>query len=142
MNINESITFLFTEVTNAFWIKLDKSMKEIGLHGGQIFVLISLWKRDAQSQIEIANNLKISAPTVNQMIVSLKKGGFVKSRRDTKDKRVVIISLTKKGNDIRPQLMEQWNELENTFFGCLSETEKLIILQIFGKIKTNIFDEN
>lgn len=140
MNINESIIFLFSDITSSFWVKLDKSMKEIGLHGGQVFILISLWEMDDQSQIQLAGNLNISPPTVNQMVVSLKKGGFIKTKRSQTDGRVVLISLTEKGTAIKPKLLAKWEELEDNFFGYLSETERLILLQIFGKMKTNLFE--
>ncbi|MGI8668492.1 MAG: MarR family winged helix-turn-helix transcriptional regulator [Aridibacter sp.] len=141
MNINESIIFLFSEITNSFWVKLDKAMKEIGLHGGQIFILISLWGKDKQSQTELASNLRITPPTVNNMVGSLKKSDFIKLNRNPKDRRVVFVSLTEKGVDIKSNLLEKWSELEDDFFGCLSETEKLIILQIFGKMKSRLFDD-
>ncbi len=141
MNVNESIIFLFSEITNSFWVKLDKSMKEIGLHGGQVFILISLWEKDKQSQTELAGNLRITPPTVNNMVGSLKKSGFIKLNRNPKDRRVVFVSLTEKGLDIKSDLLAKWSELEDDFFGCLSETEKLIILQIFGKMKSHLFDD-
>ncbi len=140
MNINESIIFLFSEITNSFWTELDKSMKEIGLHGGQVFILISLWQKDRQSQTEVADNLRITSPTVSNMVASLKRGGFIKLNRNPKDRRVVFVSLTEKGISVKADLLEKWKELEADFFGCLSDTEKLIILQIFGKMKNHLFD--
>lgn len=141
MNINKSIIFMFSEITNTFWVKLDKAMKEIGLHGGQIFILISLWEKDKQSQTELATNLRITPPTVNNMVGSLKRNGFIKLNRNPKDKRVVFVSLTEKGLEIKSDLSGKWKELEDDFFGCLSETEKLIILQIFGKMKSHLFED-
>lgn len=141
MNTNESIIFLFSEITNSFWTKLDKAMKEIGLHGGQIFILISLWEKDKQSQTELATNLRITPPTVNNMVGSLKKSGFIKLNRNPKDRRVVFVSLTEKSVEIKSDFLTKWSELEDDFFGCLSETEKLIILQIFGKMKIHLFDD-
>ncbi len=116
-------------------------MKEIGLHGGQVFILISLWEKDKQSQTELASNLRVTPPTVNNMVGSLKKSGFIKLNRNPKDRRVVFVSLTEKGLDIKSDLLAKWSELEDDFFGCLSETEKLIILQIFGKMKSHLFDD-
>lgn len=139
MIINNSIVFLFSEISNSFWNSLDKSMKEIGLHGGQIFVLIALWEKDRQNQTELATNLRITPPTVNNMVKSLKKSGFVKTIRGQKDKRVVFVSLTEKGQEIQPKVLNQWQILESEFFCCLSETEKLIIFQIFSKMQIHLF---
>lgn len=136
MNFEESLNFVFAEVTNRFWSELEASMNKIGLHGGQIFVLISLWNEDEQTQIELAGNLRLSPPTINRMIKSLANNGFVKTRRSKTDARKVRVILTEKGGLIRSEVEVQWQKLENEFFAELNETEKLILRQIFGKLKT------
>ena len=71
MKIDNTLNFLFSETTNLFWVKLEQSMREIGLHSGQIFVLISLWNEDGKAQIELSQILNLSPPTINKMIKSL-----------------------------------------------------------------------
>lgn len=141
INFNSSIINVFTEVTNVFWVSLDKKMKEIGLHGGQVFVLISLFEKDEQNQKELADNLRLTPPTVNNMVKSLRKNDFVNTSRSEEDGRVVFVSLTNKSTDLMPQIAAQFRQLEDEFFGALSDTEKLIVLQIFDKLKKNLFDD-
>ena len=135
MNFQTSLNYLFSEITNHYWVHLELAMKKSGLHSGQIFILISLWEEDGQTQIELSKKLNLSPPTINKMIKSLSGNGFIKSRRSKTDARKVRVFLTDKGNLIRQNVEENWKLLELDFFGSLSDTEKLIIQQIFGKLK-------
>lgn len=138
MNFETSLNYLFSEITNHFWVNLEQSMTQIGLHSGQIFVLFSLWNEDGQTQIGLAGNLNLSPPTINKMIKSLSNNGFVTSQRSKTDGRKVRVFLTDEGKTIKTAVEEQWKKLEDKFFSSLSDTEKLIIQQIFGKLKEQL----
>ncbi|HXH70971.1 MAG TPA: MarR family transcriptional regulator [Pyrinomonadaceae bacterium] len=112
-------------------------MNQINLHGGQVFILISLWKNDRQSQIDLATHLKLSAPTINKMVKSLIEGGFVDCNKCVNDGRLMRVHLTQKGIEHQKLVEEKFVEFETEFFSNLTETEKLILIQIFGKIKDN-----
>jgi len=141
MNIENSLTYLLTQVSITYRNHLQKAMNEIDLHGGQIFVLISLWNTDGQSQIDLVKNLGLTSPTINKMIGSLQRNGFVENCRSPDDGRVVRVYLTEKGIESKALVEEQWAKLEASVFANLTETEKLILMQIFGKLKEN-FSKN
>lgn len=138
MNFETTLNYRFSEITNDFWLKLERSMNEIGLHSGQIFILFSLWNEDGRSQVDLAKKLNLTPPTVNKMIKSLSNNGFVRTQRGKKDARIVRVFLTDKGSEIRAQVEEQWKSLEMEFFSPLTDTEKLILFQISDKLKENI----
>lgn len=135
MNLTNSINYLFSEVTNLFWNRLEKSMIESGLHSGQIFILIALWNEDGQIQVDLSKSLNLSPPTINKMVKSLQSNGYVSTRRSKTDGRKVRVFLTDKGSAVRKNVEEQWENLENDFFSPLTETERLILRQIFDKLK-------
>lgn len=137
-DIENTVTYLLTPVSNTYWANLEKAMNEIKLHSGQVFVLISLWKQDGQSQIELSKNLNLAPPTVNKMVKSLVESGFVRSQRGKTDTRIVRVFLTDKGNEIRNLIEEQWLKLEAQTLLNFTETEKLILFQLFGKLKENL----
>ena len=137
MNIENSLTYLLTQVSIVYRNYLQKAMIEIGLHGGQIFVLISLWSRDGQSQIELVKTLALSPPTVNKMIGSLERNGFVESRQCSVDRRMMRVYLTAKGQQSKASAEVQWAKLESQSFANLNETEKLILRQILEKLKVD-----
>lgn len=142
MDFENSVTFLLTQITNAFKDALDKHFKEIGLHGGQIFVLISLWQQDGRSQIDMAQKLNLSPPTINKMVKSLTENKFVKCQKCKTDGRLMRVFLTEKGYDCRSSVESQWQKLEAKVFAPLTDTEKLIFLQILEKLKANLMTKN
>lgn len=138
IDFENTITYLLTPISNAYWVNLEKAMNEINLHSGQVFVLVALWKQDGQSQIELSKNLNLAPPTVNKMVKNLVESGFIRSQRDTKDTRIVRIFLTEKGNNCKNLIEEQWVKLEVQTLSNLTETEKLILFDLFGKLKKNL----
>ena len=139
MNIENSTTFLLTKVAVAARNYLEKTVNEIGLHGGQIFVLISLWKTDGQAQSALAKELNLSAVTINKMTQSLSKNGFVKCLRCEKDSRIVRVYLTPKAIESESLLQEKWNSFETEFYSGINDTEKLIFQQILSKLLDSDF---
>ena len=137
MDVENSLTYLLTQITTAHQNTLQKVMNEIGLQRGQVFVLLSLWKTDGQSQIDLVNHLNLTAPTINKMVGSLVKYGFAECRKCSRDGRMMRVYLTEKSVRIQTAVEEQWQKLETQTFSCLTETEKLILAQLFGKIQGN-----
>lgn len=140
IDIENTLTYLLTPISNAYWVNLEKAMNEINLHSGQVYVLISLWKQDGQSQIELSKNLNLAPPTINKMVKSLVESGFVRSQREENDTRIVRAFLTAKGNEYRSLIEEQWLKLEVRTLLSFTETERLILFQLFGKLKENLLN--
>lgn len=138
MNFATSVTYAFTKIANNFRHNLESKMNEIELHGGQVFILISLWKNDRQNQIDLAKELNLSAPTIYKMVNSLIKGGFVECFKCKNDGRMMRVHLTQKGIEYQKLVEEKYFEFETDFFSNLTDTEKLIFIQICGKLKDNL----
>jgi DNA-binding MarR family transcriptional regulator len=133
--MTESLSLLFTQITNSYRINLEKLMCEVGLHAGQVFVLNSLWKDDGQSQAELVRNLQVSPPTINNMVVRMAEAGFVELKKCGKDGRLMRVHLTEKGLQIKPKVEEQWLKLEEIVFSELTEAEKMMFSLLLKKIK-------
>lgn len=129
-----SVSYLFSVFTTKYRDTLEKMMSEIGLHAGQIFVLNSLWDRDAQSQAELSKNLGLTAPTIYNMVVRMADKGFVEIRKDENDARIMRVFLTEKGLEIQPKVEDQWGKLEEITFRNLTEPEKMMFSMLLQKI--------
>ncbi len=138
MEFNKSINYLFNQVFNAYRANLETELNKINLHSGQIFVLICLWKSDGLSQTDIARELNLSTPTVNKMIKSLIEGDFITSKKSENDGRATEIFLTDKGLEIQSDVAEIWKNLETDIYSNLTETEKMIFLQLLEKTRDNL----
>jgi MarR family transcriptional regulator, organic hydroperoxide resistance regulator len=134
MNFNETIPYLFVQISTAFKSRLEKKLNEIGLHSGQVFILFELWKLDGLSQIDLSANLKLTPPTINKMVKSLAENGFIACNKCESDGRLMRVFLTQKGIDVRPKVEEKWKEAEELLMSNLTMTEKLVLSQLFEKL--------
>ena len=136
IKFEDTVSYLLAKVTTAFRNSLERHMGEIGLHGGQIFVLFELWKQDGLRQIDIANRLSLSAPTVNKMLKGLIEINLVTRARLDDDARSTRIFLTDRGAYMREDVEAQWLELEENSLSGLTETERLVLFELLGKLRT------
>lgn len=135
IEFEETVSYQLAKVTTAFRNSLERHMGEIGLHGGQIFVLFELWKQDELRQVDIAERLNLSAPTVNKMLKGLIEIKLVTRERLDDDGRSTRIYLTNRGLAMRHQVEEQWRELEEACRSALTESERLMMMDLLGKIR-------
>lgn len=134
MKFEESINYLLAKVSVAHRNSLERHVSEIGLHSGQVFVMFELWKKDGQRQIDLAEKLNLSPPTVNKILGGLLEADFVTRARYEDDARSTRIFLTRKGTDIRSELEAKWAELEEETVLGLTDTEALMLKQLLGKL--------
>lgn len=134
MDFRNSVSYLLSKLTIAHRNLLERSVQEIGLHSGQVFVLLELWKKDKQRQVDLADKLNLAAPTVNKILGGMLEADLVTRERHDDDARSTRIALTKKGRDIRPQLESTWNEIEEQTLMGLTDTEALMLKQLLAKL--------
>lgn len=130
----ESLTYLTATFTTKYKDSWDKNMKEIGLHGGQSFLLNLLWKNDGQSQADLCKALNLSAPTVFNMISRLSENELIEIRKDAFDARIMRVFLTEKGSNIKDIFLEQWQTFEQKTFEKLSEPERIMFSMLLTKL--------
>jgi len=137
MKFNETLPYFFAQFSTSFKVELEKNLVEFDLHSGQIFVLFALWENDGMSQIDLANILNLSPPTINKMVKSLQKNGFVICSPGKSDGRIINVFLSPKAVAIRPQVESIWQKIEEKLTLNLTPTEQLVLNQLLGKIVEN-----
>ena len=135
IKFEDTVSYLLAKVATAFRNTLERHMGTIGLHGGQIFVLFELWKQDGLRQVDLATRLNLSAPTVNKMLKGLIEIGLVTRSRLDNDARSTRIFLTDRGSEMRHEVEYQWLDLEEHCLAGLTETERLILSELLGKLR-------
>ena len=134
MKFDESISYLLAKVSVGHRKMLEKTAARIGMHGGQIFVLMELWKQDGLRQIDLANRLDLAPPTVNKILGGLLEGDFVTRSKFEDDARSTRIFLTAQGTDAQALLEAQWDELEEHTTVNLTDTEVLVLKQLLARL--------
>jgi MarR family transcriptional regulator, organic hydroperoxide resistance regulator len=134
MQFEDTAAFLLSKVTVIHKNLLQKYTSSVGLHSGQVFVMIELWKTDGQRQIDLAARLGLTPPTVNKILGGLLENDFVTRARYEDDARSTRIFLTQKGINVREALERAWEELEDQTLGPLTDTEALMLKQLLQKL--------
>lgn len=135
INFEDTATYKLARVTTAYRNALERHLGVIGLHGGQVFVLFELWKQDGLRQVDIAARLNLSAPTINKILKGLSEINLVKLSREQDDARSTRVFLTDQGREIKKEVAAQWLELESEYLSGLTDTERLILPDLLGKLK-------
>jgi DNA-binding MarR family transcriptional regulator len=138
MDLENTVTYLLAKLSLAHRNLFEKAAVGAGLHSGQAFVLLELWKEDGQRQIDLAAKLNLSAPTVNKILGGLLENDMVTRGKYENDARSTRIFLTRKGRDVRGRLEEQWQALEERTLGGLTDTEMLMLHQLLTKLVVEI----
>ena len=134
MDFRDSVSYLLSKLTTAHRNLLEKSVQEVGLHSGQVFVLFELWKKDGQRQVDLAEKLNLAAPTVNKILGGMLQADLVTRERYEDDARSTRIYLTEKGRSVREALELKWVDIEEQTVMGLTETEALILKQLLAKL--------
>ncbi len=135
MKFHKTVSHLLSGVATAHKSHLEKRLGEIGLHSGQVFLLMELWKRDGRRQVDLAAELNLAPPTINKTLTGLIDGGFVTRIRVEDDARSTRIFLTDAGNAVRESVEAQWLEIEEEILTELTEAERLILSELLTKLK-------
>lgn len=135
IKFEETVSYLLAKVATAFRNSLERSMGSIGLHGGQIFVLVELWQEDGLRQIDLVERLNVSAPTVSNMVNGLEEINLVKRQKSSADARATTVHLTKKGYSIRRDVEEQWVDLEQGALADLRESDRVMLVDLLTRLR-------
>ena len=125
--------YSFMEINKAYGAKCYQQMMKLGVHPGQIPLLMILAKGE-MSQKEVARELHVKPPTVQRM----EKAGFVSRRQDEKDQRISRIRLTDKGLEMREKVLAHVEENDSYILQNFSDTEKCLLERFLKQIIENI----
>ncbi|WP_440696491.1 MarR family winged helix-turn-helix transcriptional regulator [Clavibacter nebraskensis] len=81
-------------------------LEPLGLTHTQYLVMLALWERDHRSISDLGAALQLEPATLTPLLKRLQGAGFVDRARSSADERVVLVSLTSAGRDLRARAMD------------------------------------
>ncbi len=88
-------------------------LKPLGLTYTQYVVFMVLWEKESVTVGQLGGILHLDAGTLTPLLKNLEKEGYVTRNRSKEDERVTLISITKKGNDLKEKCKDIPLELAN-----------------------------
>ncbi len=76
-------------------------LKQLGLTYTQYITFLVLWEKDGITVGEICDRLMLDNGTVSPLLKKMESTGYISRSRSTEDDRVVVITLTEKGRDMK-----------------------------------------
>ena len=116
----------------------EKLLQGTGLRTGQELVIMLLGDSPGQSQAAITRWLGVEPPTTAKMLARLERAGFVQRLRSADDRRVVLVSLTEKGQSVHQRVGELWNELNHLTTEGLSASDQLELERLLLRVLKNL----
>ena len=97
--LNKLLVQLFNDILHIEENSL-KNIDLIDLSMTEIHTIEAIGIKDAKTMGEIAHDLRITVGTLSAAITKLIKKGYVERKRTEEDRRVVLVSLTSKGENV------------------------------------------
>jgi DNA-binding MarR family transcriptional regulator len=139
--LQETTSHLLARTCRLLRARAQALLDEIGLYGGQQFILCALWEQEGVTQSELAEQLHVQPATITNALKRMEKAGWVERRHDLEDHRVSRVYLTDAGRAVRGGVEAAWGKLEGRALAGLSADEIAVLRQWLSQIRDNLVGE-
>lgn len=136
----ESLLHIFDNVLLTEGMALSKGYFS-DLSIAELHTINAIGPYEARTMTETANMLGITVGTLTVAIDRLVKKKYVERQRDTKDRRIVRISLTRQGKLAYRMHSKFHRVLVKRIMDPLSEDEQVLLTQMVGRIDTYVEEQ-
>ena len=133
--LKNQLCFPTYAVSNKILRKYKPFLDKLDLTYTQYIVMMVMWEKKVVNEKELCESLRLNTNTLAPLIKRLKEKGYITIDKDKKDKRNLVIKLTKEGEllkekevDVPPSIAKEFN---------LTEEEALFLYKILYKILDN-----
>ena len=109
-------------------------LRTMDLYVGQDIFLLVLARHGEMSQSALKEKLKVEYSTIHKIAARLEKRELIVKTIDPGDKRVSVIRLNPKGEEIAGKIEQYWKELDKEFFDPLNEEEQKQLHNLLQKL--------
>lgn len=104
----------------------------------EMFLIDVLGSRKSQTMSELAQILSVPLTTMTSMVTRLVKRGYLERSRTEEDRRIVLVSLSKKGREIFQEHRYEYIRTVSEVLEDLTEEEQRTILAFMGQVLTTM----
>lgn len=125
----EMIINVYKSMKKNFQVLKDINISMVQLHG-----LIYIYENKNCSLKDLAKKFSITLPSANDLINKLNQLKLINRKEDKQDRRLINLSITKKGEKLIKSILEKNNQCFSSLINKLNMEEKKQLLKIFKKI--------
>ena len=111
-------------------------LDEIDLTYTQYITMMAMWEHEELSVKELGEYLFLDSGTLTPVLKTLEKKGFLSRKRSSTDERMLVVTLSESGRDLRARAVEVPFKMQS----CMSIDEKdaADLYRILHKMMVNI----
>ena len=134
----ESIGFLFGAVLRWRGLAFRAILGPYEVTPRQFSVLARLWEEDGLPLTDLAQRLYADPSSLCRTIVLMEKAGLVRRERDSSDRRIFRIMLSKKGKALKTRLLPRVRAHEQQAIQGLTPSELEVLTGALRKMLKNV----
>ncbi|MDS0527184.1 MarR family transcriptional regulator [Clostridium sp. SHJSY1] len=138
LTTEESVQDVFFKAVRLAFARSHVLLGEKGIHPGQQHLLIRLFKKNGQSQKDLAKNMSVKPATITVMLTRMEKSGLIERKKDENDQRVTRIFITEKGQEVCKEAKKIAKQVEEECFENFTIEEKVVFRRLLIQIRDNL----
>ncbi len=132
--LNQLLVMLFNEILDVEHKALiSESFKEISIN--DMHIIDAIGRKEPKNMSTVAKAMSVTVGTLTTAINNLVKKGYVSRVRSSEDKRVVLLSLTEKGEAAYERHAEFHRKMVQTVMDGLEDREMEVLVGALQKIR-------
>lgn len=132
LQLKNQLCFPLYAVSNIITRKYKPLLDKLDLTYTQYIVMMVLWEEAPVNEKYLCDTLILKSNTITPLLVKLEQKGYIRKERDSQDERNLVISLTKKGADLRDKAVCIPEAIAKEFH--LTHEEAISLYKILYKI--------
>ncbi len=136
---SENNAYLVRQLHRSFLRLLTARLAPHGVTPAQWSVLRELWRRDGDSQVELAQAVGVEKATLTSVLDALERRELIKQVRSTEDRRRFAVNLTKSGRALEKDLLPYADEINAVAMAGLADKDvrlfRSVILQMIDNLR-------
>lgn len=138
----DSLYYIFLQILRSHHYRSRVLLDSIDVYPGQPPMLFALYKKDGQSQKELADRLNVSPATITVMLRRMEKTNLVIRKQDHEDQRISRVYMTDQGREACIKANKVMQDIEEECFGSFRPEEKIILRRLLMQMRDNLQSVN
>lgn len=140
--MNNSIGREISILSRQFNIYIARELKELGIMTSEYIFIVNIESGSKCSQQDLCDYFVIDKAAATRAVSSLVEKGLVMREKNSSDRREYILSLTEKGEQIKPLIQEKLSNWTKILGRGLSEEQIVAQCEELKKMREKAVEEN
>jgi len=137
-NLDIWVSYIADNSTKYITDVFDQMLSKKGVTRVQWIALYYLGNDQDFSQKDLANLMHIKESSIARLIDRMEREGLVIRKKNKKDRRIVNLELTTKGNNKREELLPEGEKFNEVVSKDISEEDMKIFTSVLDKMVSNV----